>query len=138
MIRRLVVSHGHRERELALVGTIVVGRDPECDVSEDGDALLSRRHTEFTLGPKGVIVRDLGSRNGTFVNGVKTAEGPINPGDVVQIGHLLVRLVEGDAPLPVRLTPAANPPDDDVTRIVHAQRPPAGPTSKAPIDDDRT
>src|SRR5262245_52778586 len=138
MIRRLVVSHGQRERELALVGTIVFGRDPECDVSEDGDSLLSRRHSEFALGPSGVVVRDLGSRNGTFVNGVKTVESPVTPGDVVQIGHLLDRLVEGDTP-PARPATAAADADADATIIMQAPIAPAVmSTAAAAADDDRT
>ena len=46
MSRRLIVSDGRRDRELLLVGRIVVGRDPTCDIG-DGNSLLSRRHAEF-------------------------------------------------------------------------------------------
>jgi hypothetical protein len=144
--RRLIVNDGQRERELLLVGTIVVGRDPACDVSEDGDSLLSRRHTEFVAGPDGVLVRDLGSRNGTFVNGVRIAEGPIRAGDVVHIGHLRVRYVEGDAPpAPERAPSTASTvvEDEEVTRIVQGVRPPprAESGAVAPLfsaDDERT
>src|SRR5439155_1634492 len=61
--RKLIVTNGEAERELLLVGTMVVGRDPACDVS-DVDPLLSRRHAEFTATANAVSVRDLGSRNG--------------------------------------------------------------------------
>jgi hypothetical protein len=144
--RRLIVNDGQRERELLLVGTIVVGRDPACDVSEDGDSLLSRRHTEFVAGPDGVVVRDLGSRNGTFVNGVRIAEGPIRAGDVVHVGHLRVRYVEGDAaPAPDRTASTASTvvEDEEVTRIVQGVRPPPRAESPAAVplpsaDDERT
>jgi predicted component of type VI protein secretion system len=147
----LIVNDGRHERELLLVGTIVVGRDPACDISEDDDSLLSRRHTEFVAGPDGVLVRDLGSRNGTFVNGVRIAEGSIRAGDVVHVGRLRVRYVEDDAPAASERQPAAQAPpaagDDEVTRIVHGARfapgesvpssPAAAEAARVPLDDDQ-
>lgn len=97
MIKKLLVNDGRRERELVLVDRLVVGRDPTCDVSHD-DALLSRRHAEFIADGGAVSVRDLGSRNGIFVNGARTAERSLNPGDVIQIGPLRVRYTPDGAP----------------------------------------
>ena len=93
IVRKLLVSDGRTERELLLVGTIVVGRDPSCQLN-DLDPLLSRRHAEFVPTSKGVTVRDLKSRNGILVNGDKVPEHALKPGDVVQLGHLHVRYVE--------------------------------------------
>ena len=98
MSRRLIVSGGSRPRELVLVDTIVVGRDPACDVSESNDPLLSRRHAAFTADTRDAIVRDLESRNGILVNGAKTKEARLNHGDVVQIGHLQVKYVDEVGP----------------------------------------
>jgi pSer/pThr/pTyr-binding forkhead associated (FHA) protein len=98
MSRRLVVSGGSRPQELVLVGTMIVGRDPACDISETNDPLMSRRHAAFNAGPREVIVRDLGSRNGILVNGVKTSESVLQSGDVVQIGHVQVRYVDEVGP----------------------------------------
>jgi pSer/pThr/pTyr-binding forkhead associated (FHA) protein len=121
--RKLIVNDGRRERELLLIGTMVVGRDPTCDIS-DADPLLSRRHVEFIARAADVIVRDLGSRNGILVNGVKIAQGILRGGDVVQVGHLQVKFVEDNAPLVV---PRAT---DDTSM---APPPPARPAvSKAP------
>ena len=52
MSRKLIVNDGKRQRELLLVGTMVVGRDPSCDISE-ADPLLSRRHVEFVSARRG-------------------------------------------------------------------------------------
>ena len=93
IVRKLLVSDGRSEREVLLVGTIVVGRDPSCQLN-DLDPLLSRRHAEFVPSGKGVTVRDLKSRNGILVNGDKVPERVLSPGDVVQLGHLHVRYVE--------------------------------------------
>jgi predicted component of type VI protein secretion system len=149
--RKLVVSDGKRDRELQLVGRLVVGRDPACDISHD-HALLSRRHAEFVASGDSVIVRDLGSRNGVFVNGARIAEQPLAAGDVVQIGPLRARyVVDGTAPViapedmdadrtvvirDLSPAPSARPAsparapepvpenDDEVTRLVRAPRTP--------------
>lgn len=97
MSRRLIVTGGARRRELILVGTMIVGRDPTCDISDAADPLLSRRHAEFS-GANEVTVRDLGSRNGILVNGSKTPQCVLRPGDVVQIGHLQVTFIEEVGP----------------------------------------
>lgn len=93
MIRKLVIGNGRSEREILLVGSITIGRDPSCHVSEP-DPLLSRRHAEIVANVHGVSVRDLDSRNGVLVNGEKTREQVLLPGDLVQMGHLQLRYVE--------------------------------------------
>lgn len=113
MSKVLVVHDGKRERELLLVERLVVGRDPACDISVD-DVLLSRRHAEFVAAAATVTVRDLGSRNGVFVNGTRRAEQALTLGDVVQIGPLRVRYLR-DRPL----TPGApSLADADGTRMI--------------------
>ena len=69
-------------------GTRVVGRDPECDTVLDGTE-ISRRHAELRVDGPLLVVRDLGSSNGVFVNGVRTADAPLGPGDVVRCGEWL-------------------------------------------------
>jgi pSer/pThr/pTyr-binding forkhead associated (FHA) protein len=97
MSRRLIVSGASHPREFVLVGTMIVGRDPACDISDAADPLLSRRHAEFS-NAKEATVRDLSSRNGILVNGVKTPQAVLRPGDVVQIGHLQVKFVDEIGP----------------------------------------
>lgn len=115
MSKKLVVSDGVRERELQLVGRLVVGRDPVCDITLD-HPLLSRRHAEFVTAGDLVVVRDLGSRNGVFVNGAKTAEQSLRPGDVVQVGPLRAEYVLDRAPLSI----APEDHDADRTAVMHA------------------
>jgi hypothetical protein len=93
VIRKLIIGNGRSEREILLVGNITIGRDPACHVSEP-DPLLSRRHAEIIANVHGVSVRDLNSRNGLLVNGDKTREQVLLPGDVVQMGHLQLRYIE--------------------------------------------
>ena len=98
MSRRLIVTGGGQKRELVLVDTLIVGRDPACDISEHNDPLMSRRHAAFTAGSKHAMVKDLGSRNGILVNGAKIPEAQLRNGDVVQIGHLQVKFVDEVGP----------------------------------------
>jgi pSer/pThr/pTyr-binding forkhead associated (FHA) protein len=56
--------------ELPVAGQVVVGRDPgAADVILDQDTEISRRHATFSQSGAGLTVQDLGSTNGTFVNG---------------------------------------------------------------------
>ena len=88
--RKLIVKDGHGERDVLLVGTVSVGRDPSCDISAN-DPALSRHHAEFLETAKGILVRDLRSQNGIKVNNVVVREAVLSPGDVVQVAALLLR-----------------------------------------------
>jgi hypothetical protein len=107
MSRKLVVDDGRTARELLLVGTMTVGRDPDCEISHK-DPRLSRRHAEFAVGDDGVIVRDLDSRNGIRVNGTPVKDAVLQPGDVVQIAQLTVRFIDGDVPFETATPRASN------------------------------
>jgi predicted component of type VI protein secretion system len=144
MIRKLVVDDGGSARELLLVGTMVVGRDPDCEISHK-DPRLSRRHAEFSIGDAGVIVRDLDSRNGIRVNGGAVKEAVLQPGDVVQIAQLTVHFVDGDERAAARTSGSvdlhsslsiAAGVEDDRTRAV-ASGGAAAPGSRATMDDVR-
>ena len=140
MIRKLVVDDGGSARELLLVGTMVVGRDPECEISHK-DPRLSRRHAEFSIGDAGVIVRDLDSRNGIRVNGGAVKEAVLQPGDVVQIAQLTVHFVDEDeraaartsGPVGLHSISIAAGVEDDRTRAV-ASGGAAAPGSRATMD----
>jgi hypothetical protein len=141
MIRKLVVDDGGSARELLLVGTMVVGRDPECEISHK-DPRLSRRHAEFSIGDAGVIVRDLDSRNGIRVNGGAVKEAVLQPGDVVQIAQLTVHFVDEDERAAARTSGAvglhsslsiAAGVEDDRTRAI-ASGGAAAPGSRATMD----
>jgi ABC-type multidrug transport system ATPase subunit/pSer/pThr/pTyr-binding forkhead associated (FHA) protein len=64
---------------------VSVGRDPGNDVVLD-DPNVSRFHAELRRTPGGAEVRDLGSRNGTRVDGATIQRGPLRPGSVVGVG----------------------------------------------------
>jgi len=69
-----------------LSGRRVVGRDEACETSLSGSE-ISRRHAEFRVDGPVVAVRDLNSRNGVFVNGVRRVDAPLDAGDIVRCGE---------------------------------------------------
>jgi hypothetical protein len=64
---------------------LVIGRLPECDVVL-ADSNVSRRHAELRRKDDGVFVIDLGSTNGTRVNGTRVREQLLHNGDEVTVG----------------------------------------------------
>jgi hypothetical protein len=69
-----------------LSGMAVIGREPTNPVPLDRDTTASRRHAQITQEGAGFKVQDLGSSNGTFVNGARVTEAVLQPGDEVSIG----------------------------------------------------
>lgn len=65
---------------------VVVGRDPACTLVVD-DPLVSRRHAEVGWSAGAWSVRDLESRNGTFVTGRRVSTAPVTPGAEIRLGH---------------------------------------------------
>jgi len=80
--------------EIALGGELLIGRGGDCGLKLHG-GLVSRHHARVRVTPEGVIVEDLGSRNGVRVNGELIA-GPqrLGHGDVVGIGMHELGLVD--------------------------------------------
>jgi hypothetical protein len=71
---------------------LTVGRAVNNDVSMPDDEYASGRHARFEPRRDGVWVEDIGSTNGTFVNGIRlTRERKLTPGDVVRVGETDLR-----------------------------------------------
>jgi hypothetical protein len=75
------------ERYVLREGTVVVGRLPECDITVV-DPNVSRRHAEIQPRGDGFVVVDLGSTNGTRVNGVRVGERELRDGDELGFGNV--------------------------------------------------
>ena len=82
---RLVCLDGHADISLDRA-LVVVGRHRWCDV-RIASTRVSRRHCCLALDRDGVLVRDLGSTNGTRINGRRVEEGVLRPGDELSIAH---------------------------------------------------
>ncbi len=93
------------------------------------DRAVSTKHCRFELTPRGLFVRDLSSRNGTFVDGVRTMMAKVAPGSRVRVGRtelsLIARGKKGDARGShfVAASPAMLRVLDQVERMAHQQWP---------------
>jgi pSer/pThr/pTyr-binding forkhead associated (FHA) protein len=72
------------------VEPIVIGRLPECTVALN-DQNVSRRHAEIRRSGSDVVVADLGSTNGTKVNGARVTERVLEDGDDITVGTTTLR-----------------------------------------------
>ena len=72
-------------------GRLVLGRSPACQLTFSDDT-VSRRHAELRLHDGRWILRDLGSSNGTWVNGRQVMEAEVTAGDEVYLGGCRFRL----------------------------------------------
>jgi hypothetical protein len=74
---------------------IVVGRSSELDMVLVED-MVSRRHAKITVTGDQIFIQDLGSTNGTFVNGEKIKRARLQEGDRILIGTSIIKLVAAD------------------------------------------
>ena len=91
MLYTLTSAEGGQTFDLKLGSSLVVGRALTSDIPVF-DPTISRRHAEVTHEESGIEVRDLGSSNGTFVNGARVTESHLNVGDVITFGKVTFRL----------------------------------------------
>jgi adenylate cyclase len=118
---RLVSQNGDQSFDLPAGRSVVVGRGAGSDIGIY-DPTISRRHAELTAGPDGVSVTDLGSSNGTCINGTRITTGRLNPKDSVSFGQLSYRLELAAPPPP----PAPGPPATIVRQLAVGPGTPAG------------
>jgi two-component system response regulator GlrR len=84
--------------------TMTIGGDPTCDLAL-GCRAISRFHCEIELGDGGATIRDLGSTNGTRVDGVRVIAAYLRRGAEVEIGRDRLRFDLADEPIGIDLFP---------------------------------
>ena len=70
---------------------ILLGKSPACDLRLS-DPSVSRRHLSLVSGDHGILARDLGSTNGTWIGGVRITEAWVQPGETLHLGDTVVRV----------------------------------------------
>jgi pSer/pThr/pTyr-binding forkhead associated (FHA) protein len=73
---------------------IAIGRDPLSDIFLD-DVTVSRKHAVINVKDSEFILKDAGSLNGTYVNGVRLDQVVLNHGDQLQVGKYKLLFVGG-------------------------------------------
>lgn len=106
----------------------ILGQSSSCAIKLS-DPHVSRRHIALTATPTHVLLMDLGSRNGTRVNGVLVREARLYGGETIQIGHTILG-VETDQPRAAN-EPSTMPPPP--VRAVSEIRVPQA--AAVPVDD---
>lgn len=121
-----MLESGGERREIKVASPVTVGRSPSAGVYLD-DKTLSREHTQFYVDHGRLCVRDLDSKNGTFLNGAALKQPvALKPGDRVKVGVATFSVVaEAGEALPSVTAPLAQSPAH------HAPRP-VGTTHTAP------
>ena len=91
----LSVERGPKELRgvsIAVRGPVIVGRSPSADIVI-GAGYVSARHARFSLMGQNLFVEDLGSTNGTLVNGQRISDPvALNNNDVVNVGDVSIRV----------------------------------------------
>ncbi|MDW8106600.1 MAG: FHA domain-containing protein [Armatimonadota bacterium] len=91
---RLVVVQGpHAGQAFDLSSDLMtIGREPIHPIALTSDMGVSRRHAQIIRQGDQTLIEDLGSTNGTYVNGVRiTAPTPLKAGDTIQMGNTVLR-----------------------------------------------
>jgi hypothetical protein len=130
MARLIVNPRTPQARPILLKqGVNKLGRREDNDFTID-DPSVSSMHCEVILSGGAVRVRDVGSTNGTFINGVQVTEVTLAPDQHIQIGNVTV-LFEADEPVIDRVVDAPQAPPSPKVRMTAA--PPAAPAIRVSL-----
>jgi len=130
------VSGAYFGKIIPVRGKLVIGRGSECDLILD-EPEMSRRHAVIENFGDGIYLRDLGSANGTFVNGVQVRDAVLHPDDQIAFDRNRFLL---EAPgMPARGETATAEAEDapNITQTMQAIRSPEVPRPAAPSERGR-
>ncbi len=130
---RLILTRGDQSFAVEVKdGTYIIGRDASADIVIP-DHTVSGRHVEVRINGSSCVIRDLGSSNGTLLNGMRiNASQHISPSDEIQLGaaRLIVEVGPGGpAAGPTARMPAAASPSEAAAQFLHG----TGGVAEAPM-----
>jgi pSer/pThr/pTyr-binding forkhead associated (FHA) protein len=132
MAKLVVLSAGLNGRSHEIVDKTTIGRveDNSFQIAEPS---VSSHHCEILLRGSDVVVKDLNSTNGTFINGEKISERILKPGQTLRLGQIELQLLTEGMPIPPPSaapapTPAAAPGQGPVPAM------PPGTPPRKPMD----
>ncbi|MBW2733708.1 MAG: DUF4388 domain-containing protein [Deltaproteobacteria bacterium] len=119
---------------------LIIGRSSDLDMVLVED-MVSRKHAKISTDNDQIVIQDLGSTNGTFVNGEKVKRVRLREGDRILIGTSIIKLVTTDGETAAAAVPgefpstAAPPPPTSPKRTVSGARSMAGTIDEIPLPD---
>jgi predicted component of type VI protein secretion system len=135
MAELIIQSGKHQGKKLVLSQPqVIIGRSPECHIRL-ASADISKQHCLLRSTPEGIFVLDLGSRNGTFVNGqVIGHETLLEPGDLLRVGPMEFQVPPGKSTRPAAgaKRTARGVSDDEIAHWL------ADETRETDVSDDTT
>jgi pSer/pThr/pTyr-binding forkhead associated (FHA) protein len=109
-VKLIVIAGASKSGEITVKPPMTLGRSRDADLTLR-HALISRKHCEITEANGKILVRDLGSLNGTFIGGQRINEAPLNNGDELTVGSVTfrVQMVAAAAPASVNIPQGIDP-----------------------------
>jgi predicted component of type VI protein secretion system len=108
MAKLVILNQGMTGRTFEVnVDRVTVGRVEE-NTFQIADPSVSSRHAEILRQGENLLVRDLNSTNGTFINGQKISESVLSPGQTLRFGQVELKIDDGQ-PLPAPASAPATP-----------------------------
>lgn len=98
MARLVVLSEGMTGRTCELKAEITTIGRLDDNAFQIPEPSVSSHHCEVSLRGKEIFVKDLGSTNGTFIDGNKVTESAVKPGQILRLGTVEVRLEDANTP----------------------------------------
>jgi hypothetical protein len=97
MAKLIITTPEGRKSERAIEGTLVIGRAQDCNLRLASDSKASRNHCKVELRGSEVALSDMGSANGTRLNGEKIGQRVVvlKDGDIIVVGGTKIEFVEG-------------------------------------------
>jgi pSer/pThr/pTyr-binding forkhead associated (FHA) protein len=112
----------------------VIGRREDCDLRIPlGD--VSRKHCRLVQDGDGIRIEDLGSSNGTYVNGQRVQEAMVTPGDSIQVGPIVFVLQVDGQPADDELTPITVEALEQEAPVGEGDMGPLSPTATSEVDE---
>ena len=125
------VSGAYFGKIIPIRGRLVIGRGSECDLILD-EAEMSRKHAVIENFGDGIYLRDLGSANGTFVNGVQVRDAVLHPDDQIAFDRNRFLLEAPGMPTRGETEVTSEQPAANITQTMQAIRMPDAPAKTSP------
>lgn len=92
---------------------MIIGRQHDCDIPIPAEE-ISRHHVRIKPGVEGLLVEDLGSANGTYINGKRVQQGLLKPGDELRLDSIRFMLIAPGMEIPRSSDASASKPAPEV------------------------